>query len=472
MSTMIDQKYNLQNDEALEHILSSLAANATFYDSVRIRCAAVPKDGKWVNGICRITAFPQGNIPPREISRRYRQLHLLEEWISVESLPGFIGKTVENAVIVDTEAVEFGPDLKFRQWRHMEAHNEFSPLTGYLYTGEGSSSSSINIPFEPLRMPKLPPYSDMNQAIQEWMDIRDLNLMSSSFRGGVLIFLPERRAYFKNVEFSSGEARISVFVGENLKSKITLSGLWLKNTKKIGQFTDDSLSTEIILPVPVGSDGCQIYLVDEMGEPLDQRTVYSLDAPRNYLGDVGASGLITPFAPPEPEAAEINPELKKVFIVHGHDSGLREAVARLIESLDLEPIVLHEQLNQGRTLPEKLEAHSKVGFSVVILTPDDFGESKANIESLDPEVTEKDFLQIYPKVLKQRARQNVILELGYFWALLGRARVCALYTDGVEIPSDFKGIVFVQVDGAGSWRYLVAREMKAAGLDVNLNNIK
>jgi predicted nucleotide-binding protein len=147
-------------------------------------------------------------------------------------------------------------------------------------------------------------------------------------------------------------------------------------------------------------------------------------------------------------------------------------VARLIEKLELEPIVLHEQSNQGRTLPEKLEAHSKVGFAVVILTPDDLGESKANIEGTEKEVYEKKFSDVHKKILKERARQNVILELGYFWALLGRDKLCALYTDGVEIPSDFKGIVFVPVDAAGSWRYLVAREMQAAGLPVDLNKVR
>ena len=68
-----------------------------------------------------------------------------------------------------------------------------------------------------------------------------------------------------------------------------------------------------------------------------------------------------------------------------------------------------------------------------------------------------------------RGRQNVVFELGYFVGHLGRNRVCTLYEPGVEIPSDFSGIVYVPIDEAGAWRTLLARELKAAGFEVDLN---
>lgn len=105
----------------------------------------------------------------------------------------------------------------------------------------------------------------------------------------------------------------------------------------------------------------------------------------------------------------------KIFIVHGHDGEAREAVARFISSIDLEPIILHEQANRGRTVIEKVEANSDVGFAVVLLTPDDVG----NAIGKDPE---------------PRARQNVLLELGYFIGKLGRERVCSLKRGVVGDP--------------------------------------
>ena len=111
---------------------------------------------------------------------------------------------------------------------------------------------------------------------------------------------------------------------------------------------------------------------------------------------------------------------RRVFVVHGHDEGTRETVARFLMQLNFDPIILHEQANQGRTVMEKVEAHGNVDFAVVLLTPDDEGCAKDGI----PE---------------PRARQNVLLELGYFLGRLGRDKVCALKRGTVEIPSDFAG---------------------------------
>lgn len=138
-----------------------------------------------------------------------------------------------------------------------------------------------------------------------------------------------------------------------------------------------------------------------------------------------------------------------VFVVHGHDDTLKLEVARFIELLHLKAIILAEQANQGRTIIEKFEAHAEaVDFAVVLLTPDDTGGPKGG-------------------EAKPRARQNVILELGYFIGRLGRKGVCALYKSGVELPSDILGVVYVAADA--DWRLKLAKEMKVAGLPVDLN---
>ena len=142
---------------------------------------------------------------------------------------------------------------------------------------------------------------------------------------------------------------------------------------------------------------------------------------------------------------------RKVFIVHGHDGATRQSVCRFLEKLDLEPIVLHEQANKGRTVMEKIEANSDVEFAVVLMTGDDVG----GVENTTSD-------RLVP-----RARQNVILELGYFLGRIGRDRVCALHEQGVELPSDYVGVVFVPLDGG--WQLELAREIRAAGIHVDLN---
>ena len=147
------------------------------------------------------------------------------------------------------------------------------------------------------------------------------------------------------------------------------------------------------------------------------------------------------------------PAARKVFVVHGHDEGAREAVARFLERLEFEAIILHEQANQGRTVIEKIEAHGEVGFAVVLLTPDDEGSS---IKDGKPQ---------------SRARQNVVLELGYFIGRLGRSRVCALKRGDVEIPSDFGGVVYQEFDESNGWKPALGRELQAAGFEIDWNHI-
>lgn len=158
-------------------------------------------------------------------------------------------------------------------------------------------------------------------------------------------------------------------------------------------------------------------------------------------------------APLGPEKRPVLPG-GKVFVVHGHDEAPREGVARFLEKLRLTPVILHEQANKGRTIIEKLLDYSDVTFAVVLLTKDDQGGSAAGGSA----------------ELRPRARQNVILELGFFVGALGRDRVCLLYEDGVEIPSDYQGVVFLKLDSEGAWRLLLARELKEAGLPIDLND--
>ncbi len=134
---------------------------------------------------------------------------------------------------------------------------------------------------------------------------------------------------------------------------------------------------------------------------------------------------------------------RRVFIVHGHDETTKQSVARFLEQMNFQAIILHEQPNQGRTIIEKIESNKDVGFAVVLLTPDD--ECVTSTGN------------------RKRARQNVILELGYFIAHLGRQRVVAMKKGDVELPSDVMGVLYTDFDDRGAWKLDLAKELKAAG---------
>ncbi len=150
---------------------------------------------------------------------------------------------------------------------------------------------------------------------------------------------------------------------------------------------------------------------------------------------------------------EQNPTGHRIFLVHGHDELALQETARFLEKLEQDVIILREQPNRGRTLIEKFEEYADVGFAIVLLTSDDRGGPAG--AAYDEQ--------------KPRARQNVLFELGYFIGRLGRNRVCALYRPGVEIPSDYSGVLYQEFDVKGGWRLELARELKAAGLPVDMN---
>ena len=143
---------------------------------------------------------------------------------------------------------------------------------------------------------------------------------------------------------------------------------------------------------------------------------------------------------------------KKVFVVHGHDIGLKEAVARLLERQGIEPVSLQEKANPGlATIIEKFETNSTdVDAAICLFTADDVGG-----------------LAISKKRTK-RARQNVVLETGFFIGKLGRDRVIIIKEDGVEIPSDLAGMDLPTANKA-DWKSTVLQTLAEIGYSIEQN---
>lgn len=174
-----------------------------------------------------------------------------------------------------------------------------------------------------------------------------------------------------------------------------------------------------------------------------------------------AAGLGAEEETPLPRVQEVSPSANlasdtqsadrspnRVFVVHGQNETARRAVVSFLESIGLVGIVLHDQPNMGRHLLTKfIQEAELVTFAVVLMTDDDVGSLKGG--------------KIAP-----RARQNVILELGYFLAHLGQAKVCALITPGLETPSDFDGIAYIRMDNEQRWQEELKRELLAARMPV------
>jgi len=196
---------------------------------------------------------------------------------------------------------------------------------------------------------------------------------------------------------------------------------------------------------------------------------------------------------------------KNVFIVHGRDHEPMQKLKAMLYEFGLNPIVLHEQPSGSRTIVEKLERYSDVGYTFVILTPDDTRvtsnkEEEEYAHSISAKMTDctmrvfkarekgdmRKVEEIRDEFIKHaidfqghvenvlgsfelRARQNVILEFGYFIGLLNRDRVCCLLKGNVERPSDMHGIVYIPFkDSIEEIRLKIMKELKEAGYEIKL----
>ncbi len=143
---------------------------------------------------------------------------------------------------------------------------------------------------------------------------------------------------------------------------------------------------------------------------------------------------------------------KKVFIVHGRNHVVRDSIALfLTNDLDLDISIMEAGVHGGRTLPEKFEdIASECGFAVFLLTADD------------------DLIYAAQNRPARRARQNVILEIGFFWGALGRhGRLVFLVENhpDMELPSDIQGIGFIPITtDLFETKVKLQKELKAAGL--------
>lgn len=193
--------------------------------------------------------------------------------------------------------------------------------------------------------------------------------------------------------------------------------------------------------VPISTE----WYVTEEGEDLTDKFVLG---PPGYKKDTEKS-----MDPMTPDTLSLS---RKIFIVHGHNEEMKQAVARTIGMLDLEPIILHEQPNEGKTIIEKFEKHSQeLSFTIILLSPDDKG---CTVDS-------------FPGNAKFRARQNVILEMGYFVGKFGRERVFVLHNESkdFDLPSDITGVLYTSYKD--KWQFELVRELKACGYEVDANKI-
>ncbi len=206
------------------------------------------------------------------------------------------------------------------------------------------------------------------------------------------------------------------------------------------------ISTENIerVALELGIEEYEFFRTHWAIKNIDLQRVLKENNITNANKDVPTQDL--PENKPAEEGAQFNKD--QVFIVHGHDEHAKNDVKSYVESKGLEPIILHLQASGGRTIIEKIDHYSNVGFGIVLYTECDVGAKRDSLG------------------YKWRARQNVVFEHGYLIAKLSRSRVAALVKGTVETPNDISGVVYITMDAAGNWRSELDAELRNAGYDI------
>ncbi len=146
-------------------------------------------------------------------------------------------------------------------------------------------------------------------------------------------------------------------------------------------------------------------------------------------------------------------DCKKVFIVCRKDEEAKQTVARFIEELGLEVIIIDEQPSGAKTRIEMLETYSEdVGFTVVLLTPDSIDKSKTGLTKCN-----------------SRSSQDVILQLGFMMGKHGRNQICFLSRGEFDLPPSLDGVNPVMMDYNNGWKFDLLQEMKISGMFFDTN---
>jgi predicted nucleotide-binding protein len=266
--------------------------------------------------------------------------------------------------------------------------------------------------------------------------------------------------------WEEGRAKIQNLL-ETVLEEIELFGdRKTENPQKVGkedQMTMKEKRELFLIKLNEMSEGDSSKFIESMkiGDALgfDRATTFSCARyfdPKGYIkprDDAYGAISITDKGIDEAERIPLSvvPSIKQsncVFLVHGHDKEMLESVARTLTELGLKPLILHEQPDQGRYIMQKIEDYSDVRFAVILISPDDEGRLRGAKSALKP-----------------RARQNVVLELGYFVGRLGRDRTLVIYREvsSFEFPSDYDKVLYKPFDEFGKWRFELVKELQAAG---------
>src|SRR5271165_3535384 len=205
--------------------------------------------------------------------------------------------------------------------------------------------------------------------------------------------------------------------------------------------------------IPAAAD----RLAEALGSFLHRPRELSPEAERRAT-DL-AAGIAADIRRPAIDPAKV---ASSVFLVHGHDHEFRDEVDQYLQTLGVRSVILSKMGAGSQSLLLKFQAlATQARFAVVLMSADDIGASRRQYENAERGGNQ---------TLRYRARENVILELGFFYGRLGWENVFVVQKPAehtwpdFERPSDLAGVDFFDAVGEIDWRYELANKLRDAEL--------
>lgn len=255
---------------------------------------------------------------------------------------------------------------------------------------------------------------------------------------------------------------------EHLENEVKDNPIYDKYEKEIGNWNDWESQTDDELELPSEFEKAKSYAYD-IYKRVAKKGSEGYDIVWRFFPERHASidsrisdfndQVLPYFIEAIKDIVNANPEFESdeiqkvhgntVFIIHGHDHYLKTEVQLLLERVGVLNVVLHEKADGGRNIIDKLiEESNSANYAIALISPDDTLNDGS-----------------------KRARQNVILEIGYFLGKLGKSRVRLIKKGESEMPSDLNGILYENYDKSGSWKLKLCKELLYAGIALDLKAV-
>lgn len=260
-------EYNLKHEDSLTQIKEIIELNKSYYTDVRIRCASIRQEEEWFNGLIMIKVFSKDDKFDKKDNFYYDNFHLLEYWIKPKELLSFLKKLKNEEIEIANDKVFIGQNTNLDERKFLHRNSEYSTLPGYLYLASSSQERRISIPFQVLLSHKFPFYPNIYRAIEDWAELSHFHDRSDHRFHKILLFLPECRAYFDNLKYTSKENSLFIKTKMNDTSlKLYVKGAYLSKSKYKRFDKKLNSSAEVIKINPDDANNIEefeLYLIDE-----------------------------------------------------------------------------------------------------------------------------------------------------------------------------------------------------------------